>query len=92
MSPKFASALFSLSIVQSCMNNTRAQVASLKTLIRNDSDNYGLRASVHLAIYKFLEDNFKRSKAYLSRSTKILKKNPQNFQMKKCIGGIYQIS
>ena len=87
LNPKFASALFNLSIVQSCVNNTKAQIESLKTLIQYDSDNYGLRASVHLAIYKFLENNFERSKAYLSRSTKILEKKSPEFTTEKVYWG-----
>ena len=46
----------------------------MKNLLQIDSDDYGLRASVNLAICLFLEGNFIESRKYLLSATKIQEK------------------
>ncbi len=74
LKPDFAEAMLNLSFTQSYMNNLEAEVVSLKNLMQIDSDDYGLRASVNLAICNFLEGNFVKSRKYLLAATKIQEK------------------
>ena len=74
LKPDFAEAMLNLSITQSYMNNLEAEIVSLQNVLQIDSDDYGLRASVNLAICNFLEGDFTESKKYLSAATKIQEK------------------
>ena len=74
LKPNYAKAILNLSITQSYMNNLEAELVSLKNLLQIDSDDYGLRASVNLAICLFLEGNFIESRKYLLAATKIQEK------------------
>lgn len=74
LKPDFAEGLHNLSIVQSYKNNLEAEIVSLKNILRIDSADYGLRASVNLAICNFLEGDFAESKKLLLAATKIQEK------------------
>ena len=71
LKPDFAEAMLYLSFTQRYMNNLKAESVSLQNVLQIDSDDYGLRASVNLAICNFLEGNFTESKKHLLAATKI---------------------
>ena len=56
--------------------------------MRIDSDDYGLRAGVNLAICNFLEGDFAESKKHLLAATKIQEKTSSASKMKEYIGDI----
>ncbi|MFL2920774.1 MAG: tetratricopeptide repeat protein [Thalassobaculaceae bacterium] len=72
--PDFAEAMFNLSTTQSFMNDLEAEIVSLQNVLQIDSDDYGLRASVNLAICNFLKGDFTESKRLLLAATKIQEK------------------
>jgi len=74
LKPDFAEAMLNLSITHSYMNNLEAEIVSLQNVLQIDSDDYGLRASVNLAICNFLEGDFTESKKNLLAATKIQEK------------------
>ncbi len=74
LKPDYADAMLNLSITQSYRNDLEAEIVSLKNLLQKDSDDYGLRASVNLAICYFLKGDFIESKKYLLAATKIQEK------------------
>jgi Flp pilus assembly protein TadD len=74
LKPDYAEAMLNLSITQSYMNDLEAEIVSLQNVLRIDSDDYGLRAGVSLAICNFLEGNFAESKKHLLAATKIQEK------------------
>ena len=74
LKPDYAEAMLNLSITQSYMNNLEAEIVSLQNVLRIDSDDYGLRAGVSLAICNFLEGDFAESKKHLLAATKIQEK------------------
>jgi len=74
LKPDYAEAMLNLSITQSYLNNLEAEIGSLQNVLRIDSDDYGLRAGVNLAICNFLEGDFTGSKKYLLATTKIQEK------------------
>ena len=75
LKPEFAEAMLNLSFTQSYMNHLEAEIVSLQNVLKIDSDDYGLRASVNLAICKFLEGDFTESKKHLLAATKIQDKS-----------------
>ena len=74
LKPEFAEAMLNLSFTQSYMNHLEAEIVSLQNVLKIDSDDYGLRASVNLAICNFLEGDFTESKKHLLAATKIQEK------------------
>ena len=70
----FAEAMWNLSITQSYMNDLEAEIVSLQNLLQIDSDDYGLRSSVNLAICNFLKGDSTESKKHLLAATKIQEK------------------
>jgi tetratricopeptide (TPR) repeat protein len=74
LKPDFVEALFNLSITQSYMNHLDAEIVSLQNVLRIDSNVYGLRARVNLAICNFLKGDFTESKKQLLAATKIQEK------------------
>jgi len=74
LKPDYAKAMLNFSITQSYMNNLEAEIVSLQNVLRIDSDDYGLRAGVNLAICNFLEGDFAESKKHLLAATKIQEK------------------
>ena len=74
LKPDFLEAMLNISITQSYMNNLEAEIVSLQNLLQIDSDDYGLRAGVNLAICNFLEGDFAESKKQLLAATKIQEK------------------
>jgi len=74
LKPDFAEAMLNLSFTQSYMNDLEAEIVSLQNILQLDSDDYGLRASVNLAICNFLEGDFTESKKHLLAATKIQEK------------------
>jgi len=83
----YAEALLNFSITQSYMNNLEAEIVSLKNVLQIDSDDYGLRAGVNLAICNFLEGNFADSKQHLLAAVKIQEKTSSEFRAEK----VYQL-
>jgi tetratricopeptide (TPR) repeat protein len=79
LEPDFAEALYHLSIVQGYMNNLEASILSLQNILRIDSDDYGLRAGVDLAICNFLKGDFSNSKRHLLKAAKIQEKTSSEF-------------
>ena len=71
LKPDFAKAMLNLSITQSHMNDLEAETVSLQNVLQIDSDDYFFRASVNLAICKFLQGDFAESKKHLLTATKI---------------------
>ena len=74
LKPDYAEAMFNISITQSYMNNLEAEIVSLQNVLRIDSDDYGLRAGVNLAICNFLKGDFAESKKFLLAAAKIQEK------------------
>ena len=74
LKPDLAEAMLNISIIQSYMNDLEAEIVSLQNLLQIDSDDYGLRANVNLAICNFLEGDFAESKKHLLAATKIQEK------------------
>jgi len=70
----FAEAMLNLSMTQGFMNDLEAEIVSLQNVLKIDSDDYGLRASVNLAICNFLKGDFTESKKHLLTATKIQEK------------------
>jgi tetratricopeptide (TPR) repeat protein len=79
LKPDFAEAMLNFSITQSYMNNLEAEIVSLQNVLRIDSDDYGLRAGVSLAICNFLQGDFTESKKHLFAATKIQEKTSAEF-------------
>ena len=79
----FAEAMLNLSIVQDYMNNLEETTQSLNNVLKIDSDYYGLKAYINLAILKFLEDDFVESKKLLLASFKIQEKLSLEFKNAK---------
>ena len=74
LKPDYAEAMLNLSISQSYRDDLAAEIVSLQNILQIDSDYYGLRASVNLAICYFLKGDFIESKKHLLESTKIQEK------------------
>ena len=74
LKPNYAEAMLNLSFAQSNKNDLEAEIVSLQNILRIDSDDYGLRAGVNLAICNFLKGDFTESKKHLLAATKIQEK------------------
>ena len=83
LKPEHAESLHNLSIVQSYMNNLKAEILSLENLLQIHPDDFGLRAGVNLAICNFLEGDFKTSKKHLWAAAKILEKTSSEYTSEK---------
>ena len=62
------------------MNNFDESVLLLESVLEIDKNNYGLKAAVNLAIFKFLENSFSDSKKLLLKSQKIQEKTSFDFK------------
>lgn len=80
LKPNFVDAMTNLSNALSYMNNLEAEIASLKSILQIDDENYALRAGVNLAICYFLKGNFTESKRNLLAVAKIQEKNSEKFK------------
>ena len=87
LKPDYVEAMLNLSITQSYMNNLKAETVSLQNILQIDTDNHGLRASVCLAICKFLEGDFRESKKQIFAAEKIQEKTLPEFQSEKVYHG-----
>ena len=65
------------------MNNLDESVLLLERVLEIDKNNYGLKAAVNLAIFKFLENSFSDSKKLLLKSQKIQEKTSFDFNNQK---------
>ena len=74
LKPDYAEAMFNLSTTQSYMNDPEGEIVSLKNVLQIAANDYGLRASVNLAIRTFLEGDFTESKKHLLVAAKIQEK------------------
>ena len=71
LKPDYAEAILNLSITQSYMDDLEAEIVSLQNVLQMNSDDYGLRLVVNLAICNFLDGDFKESEKHLLVATKI---------------------
>ena len=85
--PGYVEAIRNLSITLSYMNNLKAEIVSLQNILQIDSDDYGLRASVSLAICNFLDGDFTESKKQVLAATKIQEKTLPKFKNEKIYQG-----
>jgi len=79
-----AGAMLKLSTVQDYMNNLDEAILQLENILKIDVGNYGLKAAVNLAIFRFLEGDFTTSKMHLLASSKIqnlLDSKSKNFRI-----------
>ena len=83
LKPDYVDAMFNLSIALSYMNNLKAEIVPLQNILQIDSDDYGLRASVNLAICNFLDGDFKESKNLVFAAGKIQEKMHPKFKNEK---------
>jgi len=83
LKPNFSEALYNLSINRSYMNNLEAEIHAWKSVLQIDTDDYGLRAGVHLAIHKFLEGDLKESKKKVLAAEKIHEKTLSKYSSEK---------
>jgi tetratricopeptide (TPR) repeat protein len=86
LKPDYAEAHYNLSNNLSYMNDLEKEIHALKNLLKLDADNFGLKASVNLAICNFLEGDFAESKKQVLAAEKIQKKTLYKFKFEK----IYQ--
>ena len=87
LKPDYAEAMLSLSTLLDYMNNIEESLVLLEYLLEIDVDDVGLRASVILAIHKFLEGNITGTRELLLKCQKIQEKTSLKFKNEK----IYQI-
>ena len=80
LKPNFAEAILNLSINHRYMNDSVAEIASLQNVLKIDSGEYGLSASVNLAICHFLEGDFTESEKYLLSAAKIQENTSPEFE------------
>ena len=79
----FADSLLNLSILYSYLDAYELEISTLESLLKIDSDHFGLRASVNLAICKFLDGSFEKSKRLLVSATGIQRKVSSIFDNEK---------
>ena len=80
---EYAEVIFNLSVVLDYMNNVEESVLLLENVLEIDKSNQGLKAAVHLAIFKFLENNSSDCKKLLLSNQKIQQKTSLKFQNQK---------
>ena len=80
LKPSYAMAMHNLSEVYSYTNNLEAEIASLQNLIQIDAENFGLIASVNLAICNFLEGDFESSREHLLAAADIQEKRSSEYK------------
>ena len=83
----YAEAMYNLSITLSHMNNLKAEIILLRKILQMDTDDYGLRAGVSLAICNFLEGDFSESKKQVLAAQKIQEKMLLKFKPER----LYQV-
>ena len=83
LKPNFVQTIYNLSILMDYMNNLDESVLLLESVLEIDKNNYGLKAAVNLAIFKFLENSFSDSKNLLLTSQKIQEKKSFDFKNQK---------
>ena len=83
LKPNFVQTIYNLSILMDYMNNLDESVLLLESVLEIDKNNYGLKAAINLAIFKFLENNFSDSKKLLLTSQKIQEKTSFDFKNQK---------
>ena len=86
LKPDYAEAHYNLSNNLSYMNDLEKEINALKSLLKLDVDEFGLKAGVNLAICNFLEGDFVESKKQVLAAKKIQKKTLYKFKKEK----IYQ--
>jgi tetratricopeptide (TPR) repeat protein len=86
LKPDYAEAHYNLSNNLSYMNDLEKEINALKSLLKLDVDEFGLKAGVNLAICNFLEGDFVESKKQVLAAKKIQKKTLYKFKTEK----IYQ--
>ena len=86
LKPDYAEAHYNLSNNLSYMNDLEKEINALKSLLKLDVDEFGLKAGVNLAICKFLEGDIVESKKQVLAAKKIQKKTLYKFKTEK----IYQ--
>jgi hypothetical protein len=82
----YAEAMLNLSTVLDYMSNLDAAIYSLKNVLQIDADNHGLKAKVCLAIFRFLEGDFAKSRKYLLEASK---NSQTNFSLQSMVISIY---
>jgi Flp pilus assembly protein TadD len=86
LKPDYAGAMLYLSTAHGYMNDLEAEMISLQKILQIDSNNYGLRAGVNLAICNFLKGDFDESKKQVTVAKKIQDKTLSEFKN----GKVYQ--
>ena len=86
LKPDYAEAHYNLSNNLSYMNDLEKEINALKSLLKLDVDEFGLKAGVNLAICNFLEGDFVESKKQVLVAKNIQKKTLYKFKTEK----IYQ--
>ena len=71
LKPDFVDAMYNLSIVLDYLNNLDESIFLLEDILEINKNNLGLKAAVHLAIFKFLQNNYSDSRKILLASQKI---------------------
>ena len=79
----YAEAMLKLDIVLYYMNNLNEVIDILQNILLIDSDYFGLKAGVLLAIFSFLDGNIKISKKYLMKTNHIWEKTSVEFKNEK---------
>jgi len=72
LKPEYIEAMLNLSNLLDYMNNLDEAILILENILEMDEGIYRLKASVNLAIFRFLEDDFVASKKHLSKIKKTL--------------------
>ena len=72
LQPEYIEAMLNLSNLLDYMNNLDEAILILENILEMDEGVYRLKASVNLAIFRFLEDDFVASKKHLSKIKKTL--------------------
>ena len=79
LNPNYALTFFNLSVVQDYLNNFSEEMSQLEQVLKLGDVDLGLKASVKLAILKFLDNDLSLSKKYLQASSKIVEKLTSDF-------------
>ena len=83
----YVEALHNLSIVYNYMNDSEAEIFSLRNIGQIDPDNYGLIADVNLAICNFLDGNFEDSRKHIVSAIRIQEKTSLFYKNEKVYWG-----
>ena len=83
LDPKLVDAMLDLATVFHFMNDIEAATHLLKNVVTKNTENQGLRAKVILAIYKFLEGDFRKCERYLASADGIKSKTSAWYKAEK---------